>query len=161
MRHHQQAQVGQARECETHRPVPVRSLVACRYDSQSTVSTLSIGSEFTDPRTARTASIHRIDRFKASCTSTTDRGLGKGPNRKGSMHNVVSPSNSASEADEGSKHMLPPRIPSRQDTADRKMFAEAITTMEEEEGEDSSDSDRPGLRRASGGINLFGDRVLS
>lgn len=122
--------------------LPVRGLLACRYDSQSTVSTLSLGSCMADEPNPAT-SIGRLDRFKASCT---DRKL-TAPGRKQSLHNVVTPRDSVSSSGSGLRDSstLPPRIPSRQDTADRKHLAEAM-----------KGDDRPGLNRVSGGINVFG-----
>jgi hypothetical protein len=127
--------------------LPVRSLVSCRINSQSTVSTLSVWSEFPDDdetvtvasSSRTTRSTHRIERFRASLTDS-DKGLGNAPNRKGSRHSVVSPLDSH----EGCN--LAPKIPTRQDTADRQVFQDAIQ---------DDTPHRPRLNRLSGGINVF------
>ena len=130
--------------------IPVRSLLTCRCDSTSTVSTLSFGgSGYFTPNDdqsptmpGRMSSIPRlakIDRFKAG---GADHGL-KVPGRKASVHRLGQISCDPTSTSDSNNSLLPPRRPSRQDTADRKTaFAHA-------------NDDRPGLNRVSGGINVF------
>jgi hypothetical protein len=138
--------------------LPVRSLLTCRVDSTSTVSTLSFGSGYFAPgedfspimpgRMSSVPRLARIDRFKAD---GADRGL-KQPGRKESIHRLALTATSdhtSSSADidkcpvRGIGSRQPPKLPSRQDTADRKQILA------------HSDGDRPGLNRVSGGINVF------
>lgn len=139
--------------------LPVRPLLTCRLDSTSTVSTLSIGGsgyfapgdDFSPVMPGRMSSVPRltrIDRFKAD---GADRGL-KVPGRKASIHRLAHTATSDGTSPSSEFKIAPvrangsrlaPRLPSRQDTADRKQVF------------DQPDDDRPGLNRVSGGINVF------
>ena len=127
--------MGEAAESDDN--VPVRCMIACRLDSTSTISTLSIPADFLDAvdscptMPGRMASIPRImnnsERFKVP-TNQSD----KAPKRPtGRRLTITRPT-----ANSKSRAAAPPRIPSRQDTADTKTFFNTDTT-----------DDRPGLNR--------------
>ena len=127
---------------------PVRGLIKCRLDSTSTISTLSIPAEFLDAVDScpimpdRMASIPRgmknSERFRSSA-KTDNKAPPRVPGRRLS---ITRPN--TRDSNNTLRASAPPRIPSRQDTADRSTFFNLDTT-----------DDRPGLNRMAntGGKN--------
>ena len=162
-------------DCDDPRSLPIRTLVP--LDSMSTVSALSIDPVWDEcpiipGRRVSIPRLNAMERFKAPAKS--DRGLPAAPGRKQSLHSIGETPNDMNTdtsrsapripsrqdtADRDcffrdSSTAAPPRLPSRQDTADRKnVFADAASV-------DNDQPLRPGLCRVAGGIgSLFANQL--